>query len=271
MHSNGIKVSLDGHGVDEMMYGYPHNVNQALKYASSQCDSLFSTDISDIYLSMLNAEQRKMKEVEFNQFNSGFLTRQLRRLTNRLQFRHKEPTWFDDEHTAGINLPLFVAPANLNLAEAELYTAFHYTVLPTILRNFDRGSMQNSIEIRMPFLDFRIVTFIFSLPMQSKIGGGFTKRILREAMKGILPEAIRTRKLKTGFNAPLQSWYASELRELVLDTVHEKSFGESSYFNGKTIRRFVVKRALSKKWSEQDAFRLWPVLNAHLLLDSKQI
>src|SRR5690606_1095090 len=89
----------------------------------------------------------------------------------------------------------------------QLYLDFHYLKLPGILRNFDRCSMAHGVEVRMPFMDWRLVCFLTALPEASKVGGGWTKRILREAMKGILPESIRTRKLKIGFNSPLPEWF----------------------------------------------------------------
>src|SRR5205823_8490494 len=54
------------------------------------------------------------------------------------------------------------------LSNDILYNQFHLTMLPTILRNFDKMAMQHSIEIRMPFMDWRLVTFVFSLPDESK-------------------------------------------------------------------------------------------------------
>ena len=56
-----------------------------------------------------------------------------------------------------------------------LFDIFHYTTLPTLLRNYDKYSMASGVEIRMPFMDWRLVSKTFSLPSSYKIGGGFTK------------------------------------------------------------------------------------------------
>lgn len=267
MRSKGITVSMDGHGVDEMLYGYPHNVWEALQYSRTQNDTAYSNDLTDTYLSMLQADQKKVKAKELNTNNHSFYQRQWNRVRRKLQTNRQEPSWFEPFDSSILSLPSMPVPGHFNPAEAQLYSTFHYTVLPTILRNFDRGAMRNSIEIRMPFLDYRLVRYVFSLPMQSKLGGGFTKRILREAMKGILPEPIRTRKLKTGFNAPLQSWYRNELKTLLLDEVNSASFLSSNHWNGKVIRDFTEHTAKKDKWSESESFRLWPILNAHLLFN----
>ena len=62
--------------------------------------------------------------------------------------------------------------------------------------------MAHGVELRMPFLDWRLVCFAFSLPDESKIGGGYTKRVLREAMRGLMPEPTRARTTKIGFGPP---------------------------------------------------------------------
>jgi asparagine synthase (glutamine-hydrolysing) len=71
--------------------------------------------------------------------------------------------------------------------------------------------MAHSIEARVPFLDHRVVEFAFRLRPEMKIRGVETKRILREAMRGTLPEDIRTRKDKLGFRAePQAAWRIAE-------------------------------------------------------------
>jgi asparagine synthase (glutamine-hydrolysing) len=79
--------------------------------------------------------------------------------------------------------------------------------LPSLLRFEDRNSMAHSIEARVPFLDHRVVDFAFRLSPEMKIRGVETKRVLREAMRGVLPEDIRARKDKLGFRAePAAAW-----------------------------------------------------------------
>ncbi len=74
--------------------------------------------------------------------------------------------------------------------------------LTTLLRYGDRNSMAHSREVRLPFCDHRIAEFAFSLPPGFLMGGAQTKRLLREAMRGILPEPVRLRWNKQGFLPP---------------------------------------------------------------------
>jgi asparagine synthase (glutamine-hydrolysing) len=87
--------------------------------------------------------------------------------------------------------------------------------LPMLLRYEDRNSMAHSIEARVPFLDHRLVEFTLGLWDRHKIVGGDTKRVLRRAMVGLLPEKVRQRRDKLGFNTPEQSWLRGPLRPLV--------------------------------------------------------
>jgi asparagine synthetase B (glutamine-hydrolysing) len=117
----------------------------------------------------------------------------------------------------------------------RLYVDFHFTELPMNLRDFDRLSMAHGVEVRSPFMDWRLVTFTFSLPSANKLGDGFTKRILRDALKGILPESIRQRTRKLGFPNMAESWSSPRAQEFIRDVVMSAGFRESSIWDGKRI------------------------------------
>jgi len=91
--------------------------------------------------------------------------------------------------------------------------------LPTdMLRKVDTASMLNSLEVRVPFLDHRIVSFAMAMPGEWKMIGTRRKRILRDAVEDLLPPSIRSRP-KAGFDVPVGEWLKSELRDLFWDTV----------------------------------------------------
>ncbi len=125
---------------------------------------------------------------------------------------------------------------NLN---KRLYYDFHFEILPTVLRNFDRLSMAHGVEIRAPFMDWRLVCHGFSLPSMSKMKKGFTKRILREAMQGVLPESVRTRTSKLGFANPTDDWSKGPFKSFTLDSVNTRTFLDSDVWNGPAIRDFA--------------------------------
>ena len=76
-------------------------------------------------------------------------------------------------------------PVEWSALNRQLYRMFHSTVLPTILRNFDRVSMAHGIEVRMPFMDWRLVTYTMELPDSSKAADGYSKMIARRAMANL--------------------------------------------------------------------------------------
>ena len=119
-----------------------------------------------------------------------------------------------------------------------LFEIFHYSVLPTLLRNYDRYSMANSVEIRMPFLDWRLVCKTFSLPMKSKLGGGYTKRIQRDSMKNILLDSVRLRRDKIGWNAPIQNWFRNELKDEINNIISENKNNEFYDYSKKSWEIF---------------------------------
>src|SRR6185369_9473172 len=93
-------------------------------------------------------------------------------------------------------------------------------LLPSLLRYEDRNSMAFSIETRLPFLDYRMVEFAFSLPDDQKLDGQYTKAILRRALADRIPPAVRARRDKMGFETPADIWlrsrFVSDVRRRLL-------------------------------------------------------
>ena len=80
----------------------------------------------------------------------------------------------------------------------------------------DRNSMAHSVESRVPFLDYRIMPLLFSLSENHRVYGGWSKSIIRNSMKGILPDAVNYRKDKMGFVTPEPAWAKNELKALYI-------------------------------------------------------
>lgn len=127
----------------------------------------------------------------------------------------------------------FRKPFNSSLSN-DLYKDFKYTKLPRVLRMNDRLSMASSRELREPYLDHRIVEYLFSLPKDLKIYNGHTKYLLRKAMEGKLPDSIRLAK-KRGVVNPQREWFKNELKEPILDLLSSSSFSQRGIFNKKEV------------------------------------
>ncbi|RPI74859.1 MAG: asparagine synthase, partial [Desulfobacteraceae bacterium] len=96
-----------------------------------------------------------------------------------------------------------------SLRERQLLDIDKYSV-PALTHYEDRTSMAHSLEIRLPFLDHRLVNFLVNLPVRLKMHNGWSKYILRKSMKE-LPEAIRWRRDKQGFSIPEEIWLKTGL------------------------------------------------------------
>jgi asparagine synthase (glutamine-hydrolysing) len=97
-------------------------------------------------------------------------------------------------------------PFSSNSFKEKLYEATTSAELKVLLRYADRNSMAHSREVRLPFLDHKLVEFVFTLPDQYKLNAGFTKFVLRKAMDTILPNSICWRTDKIGYEPPQDKW-----------------------------------------------------------------
>jgi len=115
--------------------------------------------------------------------------------------------------------------------------------LPQLLRMEDRSSMAFSLEARVPLLDHHVVELGVSLPDHLKVNHGWSKFAVRQAMDGLVPDAVRLRKTKLGFAAPDRAWLADDLRGAI-----------TSLLNGELrCRRYVDVPALRQWYGASNA------------------
>ncbi len=137
------------------------------------------------------------------------------------------------------------------------------TYLPCdLMTKVDIASMAHSLEVRQPFLDYRVVEFAASLPLSLKFRRGTGKLLLRRAFGHLLPRAIWNRK-KMGFGVPLENWFRQELRELTHDTLLSDSTRIQEWFRRDAIEKLVAEHE-SKQFDH--AYRLWSLLVLELWL-----
>jgi asparagine synthase (glutamine-hydrolysing) len=129
------------------------------------------------------------------------------------------------------------------------------------LRNFDRVSMAHGVEVRMPFMDWRLVTFTMALPEASKWSDGYTKLIARQAMQGRMPESIRTGRRKVGFNSPMPEWLNGPLSGWTTALLDRKVSAFADLVDEARLAREVARLNASKTWNWDSVGRIWPYLN----------
>jgi asparagine synthase (glutamine-hydrolysing) len=144
----------------------------------------------------------------------------------------------------------------------ESYELTRFTNLPGILRQVDRNSMAFSVEARVPFLDHRLVEYIFELPATMILRNGYTKYAYRQAMKGIIPERIRMRTDKRGFEMPDRQLLSGAQR--FVEDVIERLPGKSSIFDVRDLRENILTAI-----SSEEVYRpiVWRILNGIIWQD----
>ena len=188
-----VKVLLDGQGADEVLGGYHGYFHSSL--LSNFKDSNVPWKISSFLKYRNNARQIKVrcgKVAPFLQIwlqsrnSAAFQTHKL----EQTQLHYMQP--YPDDY--------------LN----TLLLEHVFTNLPNLLHYEDRNSMRFSLETRLPFLDYRLMEFAFSLPHFYKIRGKETKWLLHQISRMVLPKQILERQDKMGFTTPGHLWFQQE-------------------------------------------------------------
>lgn len=134
--------------------------------------------------------------------------------------------------------------------------------LPQLLRYEDKNSMAFSRETRLPFLDYRLVEMIYSLPIEAKVHRAVTKKIMRKAMDGMVPEKIRNRLDKVGFETPQSEWFRNELQSRFTQHIHGRQFATRSYWDSEKVKAMYSKFIQGRG----DCNILWRILSTELWL-----
>lgn len=245
LRENGTIVTIDGHGADELFGGYTFDFIHALDDARTKeerdmiltayIDS-FPHDNSNIGL---NASKNK---VYFN-YLKRCLKDKIKKSSGASYMNVRAAS--DDNYK------------RLDALNKILYASSHETILPTLLRNYDRYSMANSIEIRMPFMDYRVVEFAMSIGFRSKLHGGYSKSIIRDAMAPFMPESIAYRKTKIGFNTPIVEWMQGPLKEYFLDKINSTDFANCSFINKDKVKAEVLNVINNPSATFADGEKAW--------------
>ncbi|WP_263417256.1 asparagine synthase (glutamine-hydrolyzing) [Terriglobus albidus] len=190
IRESGVRVVLSSEGADELFGGYPRPyLSRAL------ADALLRGDAATFFR-LLRSPQAKLSDLMSRiswHLPRAAATTMLRSLRINVQCIAPE-LWEDMQPRISHWLEERTQPLQQRLQQDVLST-----LLPHVLRCADRNSMANSVEVRTPFLDYRIVQYALRRPWADKVGPQGTKLLLRRAARQILPEAITTPPKKLGF------------------------------------------------------------------------
>lgn len=254
---HGMRVLLDGQGSDEMLAGYTpfFDTYWGTLAASGNLNRMMNEwnvhrelrGVSTAYLLQHTifalAPRFMQRQVRFNRGSQV--------LNPDFSARHRD-RFFDSN------------PKHAHsLMNERLYLFTTQTSLPALLRYEDRSSMAHSIESRVPFLDYRLVEYIFSLPDHQKINNGYTKAILRNALGELIPQQILKRTDKMGFVTPEHVWFAGDLKNWADEIINSTEFKNRGYFD----HRHILKVTQDYQNQKRDiGFALWRWINLELWL-----
>ena len=230
--SSGIRVVLNGQGADETIGGYSSYfqdywvslLQQGRVGAAWQSVTAYTNAHGG------NARVRMMEAA------SRCLSWELYRLgayrrwaQTRRQARLRQNPWFSadlTQHFINEDVPPSSAALSSSLKQSVISAP-----LPLYLRIEDRNSMAHSVEARLPFLDYRLVSFVHGLPDNWKVRGPWNKYVLREGMRGRIPESVRSRVDKMGFPTASKKWFAHDLYEPLRDILGSRAVRERGIYH----------------------------------------
>ena len=265
--SQHVKVVLTGEGSDELLAGYGRYRKTILNLSMGKLYRSFtpsfvrdvvrggvkSLPTSRVRQKLLRSFVNVAPDIEsiyFDNFAVFPFSIQNQLLTDRAceQIGALDPY-------AGVRFALAETDAE-SLLDRLLYCDIK-TYLHELLMKQDQMSMATSVESRVPFLDHKLVEFTCSLPERLKLRGGTTKYVLREAMKGVLPEAILSRS-KMGFPVPIGAWFRGPYKSVIDEYVLSERAMSRGIFRPEFVRNIVRRH---QSGAENHDERLWALVN----------
>ncbi len=242
---HNVKVLLDGQGADEILAGYTKYLHWYLQELTGRNKFLkakkerhaFEKNNISVRWNLKNAAAAylpahaalALEKRDYSKFINNSV------INPQLLHNVKGKEW------SGLYKPVVTKLNDI------LYYNTMERGLEELLRYADRNSMAHGTEVRLPFLNFDLVSFIFSLPSSFKIRDGFTKYILRKAMDKKVPDDIIWKREKTGFETPQKSWMEDKMtQELIKDS-------KQKLVNAKILKATVLDNpVISKHIHEAD-------------------
>ena len=223
--ADGLRIVFDGQGGDELLAGYR-------KYYAFYIKSLFR---NGSFITAFREISILFSSKHINFWN-------LEGIKKYLGFRVNNDLF--SRGNVDLEIPLYRLGAN-DLDDVFNQDIFKFSY-PPLLAWEDTNSMAHGIESRVPFMDYELVEFLYNVPVNHKIRFGYTKTLLREALKGILPDKIYRRKSKLGFSTPQNEWMLDrEFRDDMLQRLELVEFDE--IVNVKEFKRDLGKMSKNKQ------------------------
>jgi len=248
MARRSVTVALSGDGGDETFGGYYTYLGDRMLGAYRRVPVVVR-DAAEQLARFIPLSERKLSlELRLRRFLHG-----ARFDAPRAHYAWKE--WLTEEDKAALYSPSrrdwkceptytafedrFRAAGTTDPVNAGIYVDSTTYLPDDILVKADRMSMANSLELRSPFLDYRIIEAMARVPGTQKVRGLRLKALLKDALRGVVPDEILRRK-KAGFNVPLAAWLRGPLRPLLLETLGHDRLAQRGLLDADAVHRLVA-------------------------------
>lgn len=244
-HKAGMKVVLTGDGGDEVFGGYVTYQGDQLLRLYNRLPHLVREKVIKGLVKKLPASHSKMSlDFKAKRFIRGashdplkahflwkaiFTDEQIGSLLSNKQGKPTERLWreiFDS------------MDSNKDTLNKLMATDLQTSLVDDMLTKVDRMSMAHSLEVRVPLLDHKLVEFMARLPSQYKLRRFTLKYLLKQTLRGLLPNEILDRP-KAGFHVPVAHWIKSELKDLIGDYLSPMALKKQGYFDPKFVQELI--------------------------------
>ena len=276
---NYVKVLLSGEGGDEAFAGYSNYRNlvwlERVKRGLSPLNGAAARGLSfanSVFHLPRVAKYVPLMNDRFPDYYYSRTSNPYRYTGNRLGKVYSADFGqaIDREHTLEPVRELQAHVRGQNTLDAMLYIDTKTWLPDDLLIKADKMTMANSVELRVPLLDHRVLEFAASLPPNFKLKGFTPKYILKKALSQKIPQEIRDRK-KTGFPVPYESWLRNDLKDVVWDVLTDRRTVERGYFRKDAVERLLQANANGSDYSKEIfsllSFELWQ----RTFLESEQV
>lgn len=272
IREKGFNVCIEGHGADEMLAGYNYHFDEFIKDQflnnvffnihefNQQKKEIFTSPddktIENTKLDIVRLIFRDLKNYSRNYIEKNPLFKAI------VKFKSK----INKEHYVYLEKKYYnIFNTKLGCLNSKLYEDILVGNMSRHLAQFDRLSMSQGIELRVPFVNKELINFCISIDKNFKINKGLNKFILREAMKKDFPKKIYLRKNKIGFSNPMHEKLSKNISNFIIETARDKLFLNSDLWDGRKISMLIEKNYKSNNYYLVNKF--WKYVNAYHLVN----
>lgn len=253
-----VKVLISGEGGDEAFAGYPGHRNilwlERLKSVLGPLRGVASTSLRLLSSAFRSPRIGRYVPLLTAPFESYYYSR----TSNPYSFFNRSHTLYTGDFANGLNRDgsaelvhaYWSAGPESSVLNKMLYLDTKTALVDDLLLKADKMTMANSLELRVPLLDHKLLEFAASLPEKYKVCGFTTKYVVKRALRALVPEQILDRK-KVGFPVPYPLWLKTDLRGWLSDILLSRRSVERGYFNPSRVEQMISDNGRSGGYSKE--------------------